>query len=234
MSDWLPPAPTRPNTPTVLWLVGLVCLPELIFQIGDTRLVGMPWLRNWAILHFGFWNPLLAGVPQVYPFQREVMFVSYAFLHGGLLHLVGNMVVTLALAGIVVARSSDRGFVVLFLSSAIGGGVGYALLGHGGAPMVGASGAVFGLVGAWKYWEWCDRRALGAPLRPLWMSLVGLALLNLVLWWLLGGLLAWEAHLGGFLAGWLWAALVGPGNVGAAGAPRVGPPAPRMPRGDRS
>lgn len=231
MSDWLPPTHTRPNTPAVLLTVGLICLPELIFLVADSRLFGMPGLRNWAIVYFGFWNPLLAGAQPIYPLQREAMFLTYAMLHGGLLHLVGNMVITLALAGIVVARSSDRGFVVLFALSAVGGGIGYALLGPVGAPMVGASGAVFGLVGAWKYWEWRDRRSMGAPMRPLWMSLIGLALLNLVLWWLLGGLLAWQAHLGGFLAGALWAAIVTSEDAGRPG-PRAGPQRPRVPRGE--
>ena len=31
-----------------------------------------------------------------------------------------------------------------------------------------------------------------------------MAVLNLVLWVLQGGLLAWETHLGGFIAGWIW------------------------------
>ena len=210
MSDWLPPMQTRPNAPAVLWLVGLTCLPELLFLLAGTGIVGMPWLRNWAILHFAFLKPLLAGAEPFWPLQREAMFVTYAFLHGGLLHLAGNMVVTLALAGIVVARSSERGFVAVYLLSAIGGGVGYALLGPATAPMVGASGAVFGLIGAWKYWEWLDRRHMRVTMRPLWMSLIGLGLLNVALWWLLDGLLAWEAHLGGFLAGVAWAALVTP------------------------
>ena len=210
MSDWLPPMSTRPNTPAVLWVVALTCLPEIILSLAGWGLIGLPWFRDWAVLHFGFWNPLLLGAQPIWPLQRETMFVTYAFLHGGLFHLAGNAVVTLALAGIVVARSSDRGFVVLFLTGAIGGGIGYALLGPPNAPMVGASGAVFGLIGAWKYWEYLDRRRYGAEMKPLWMSLVGLALLNVVLWWFLGGLLAWEAHLGGFIAGGLWAAFVTP------------------------
>jgi len=219
MSDWLPPMATRPNTPVVLWIVGLTCLPELVFLLAGSGLVGMPWLRNWAILHFAFLNPLLAGAEPFWPGQREAMFVTYAFLHGGFLHLAGNMVVTLALAGIVVARTSQAGFLVLYLVSAIGGGAGFALLGPMGAPMVGASGAVFGLIGAWKYWEWLDRRRLGASMRPLWMSLIGLALLNVALWWLLSGLLAWEAHLGGFLAGAAWAAVVTPPGRGRGAFP---------------
>ena len=210
MSNWLPPMPTRPNTPMVLWVVGLLCLPEILFLldgVGPNRAGG---LRNWAILHFGFWNALLAGAQPLWTFQREAMFVTYALLHGGLFHLAGNVVVTLALAGIVVARTSDRGFVVLFVLSAVGGGAAYAALGPAGSPMVGASGAVFGLIGAWKYWEWLDRRAHGAPMGPLWMSVLALVLLNVVIFFMLDGLLAWEAHLGGAVAGALWAAVVTP------------------------
>ena len=210
MSDWLPPMPTRPNTPAVLSIVGLLCLPELFFFVAGLGPAGPGGARNWAILHFGFWNALLLGAQPLWPFQREAMFVSYAFLHGGLFHLAGNAVVTLALAGIVVARSSDRGFVVLFLVGAIGGGIGYALMGPAGSPMVGASGAVFALIGAWKYWEWLDRRAVGAPMKPLWMSVAAFVLLNVVIFIWLDGLLAWEAHLGGAIAGVLWAAVVSP------------------------
>lgn len=214
MSDWLPPMATRPNTPVVLWVIGLTCLPEVVFTLAGGGLLGMGGLRNWAVAHFAFWPPLLHGYQGLYPFQSIVMFVSYAFLHGGFVHLIGNMVATLALAGIVVARTSERGFLAVYLLSAIGGGVGYALLGPTSAPMVGASGAVFGLIGAWKYWEWQDRRRLGASMRPLWMSLIGLALLNVLLFVFLAGLLAWEAHLGGFLAGAAWAAFVTPARPG--------------------
>lgn len=206
----LRPMGTRPNAPAVLWLVGITCLPEVVFTLAGSGLIGGQGLRNWALVHFAFWSGLLRGWESVYPFQRELMFVTYALLHGGFLHLVGNMVAVLALGGIVVARIGQQGFIVLYVLTAIGGGAGYALLGSAEAPMVGASGAVFGLVGAWKYWEWRERRAAQADMRPLWMSLLGLALLNVLLWVALAGLLAWQAHLGGFLVGWAWAAFVTP------------------------
>ena len=207
MNDRLPPMRTRPNSPAVLWLAGLLCLPEIVFFLAE---FGGLNLRNWAVLNFGFWNVLLAGAQPLWPLQREAMFVTYALLHGGWFHLLGNVVVTLALAGIVVARSSERGFLVLFALGAIGGGLGYAALGPQGAPMVGASGAVFALLGAWKYWEWLDRRAFGVSMQPLWLSVAALALLNVVIFVWLDGLLAWEAHLGGAIAGALWAAVVSP------------------------
>ncbi len=202
---------TRPNTPAVLWLVGLTCLPEALFTLLSADLIGQGNLRNIAYAYGAFWNGLLhAGWEPLYPLQREAMFLTYAFLHGGLLHLVGNMIAVLALGGIVVARIGAKGFLLLYALTAIGGAAGFALLSSGTTPMIGASGAVFGLIGAWKFWEWQVRRHLGASLAPVWRSVAGLAALNVLLWLLLSGLLAWEAHLGGFITGVVFAAIVTP------------------------
>ena len=202
--------PTRANTPAVLWLVGLTCLPEVLLTLSEAGLFSGLELRRWFLLHGAFWIGLLNGWEPLFALQREVMFVSYAFLHGGLLHLIGNMVAVLALGGIVVARVGQKGFLLLYALSAIGGAAAFAVLSGSETPMVGASGAVFGLIGAWKFWEWQVRLHLGSPMRPLWRSLIGLALLNVVLWLALSGLLAWEAHLGGFLAGVIFAAITTP------------------------
>lgn len=202
--------PTRANAPAVIWLVGLTCLPEILLTLLDSDLFGGSDLRRQMVLHGAFWNGLLSGWEPVYPFQRETMFLTYALLHGGLFHLIGNMIATLALGGIAVARVGQKGFLLLYALSAIGGGAGFALLSGSEAPMVGASGAVFGLIGAWKFWEWQARQHLRSSMRPLWRSLLGLVLLNVILWVALSGLVAWEAHLGGFIAGVLFAAIVTP------------------------
>lgn len=201
---------TKANSPAVLVLVALTCLAEIVLTLAEAGPFDAGLWRRIAIAYGAFWNGLLSGWEPLYPLQREVMFVSYALLHGGFLHLVGNMVAVLALGGIVVARIGQKGFLMLYLLSTIGGAAGFALLSASETPMVGASGAVFGLIGAWKFWEWQTRQHFGSPMRPLWMSLLGLALLNVVLWVMLSGLLAWEAHLGGFVAGVLFAAIVTP------------------------
>ncbi|TVR46918.1 MAG: rhomboid family intramembrane serine protease [Rhodobacteraceae bacterium] len=202
--------PTKANSRAVIWLVGLSCLPEIILTLIEASPFAAGNLRGTALMLGAFWNGLLQGWEPVYPFQREAMFLTYALLHGGLLHLIGNMIAVLALGGIAVARIGERGFLLLYAVTAIGGAAGFALLSSSEAPMVGASGAVFGLIGAWKFWEWQLRQHLGSSMRPLWRSLVGLALLNVILWLALSGLLAWEAHLGGFVAGVIFAAIVTP------------------------
>ena len=202
--------PVSPNSPVVLAVVALSSLVEAALALLGFELPGGATLRQLALAYGAFWNGLLQGWEPLYPLQREAMFVTYALLHGGWVHLVGNMIAVLALGGIVVARIGPRGFLLLYVLTAIGGAAGFALLSGSDTPMIGASGAVFGLVGAWKFWEWQLRRHTGASMAPLWRSLLGLGLLNLVLWLALSGLLAWEAHLGGFVTGWLVAAIVTP------------------------
>ena len=67
--------------------------------------------------------------------------------------------------------------------------------------MIGASGAVFGLIGLWQYWEFSVRRARGMTLRPVFSMLLVLLVINIALAVALGGGLAWQAHLGGFMTG---------------------------------
>ena len=201
--------PTKANSPAVWWLVALTCLPEMVLSLLGPLVDVSAW-RTMALVHGAFWNGLLHGWEPAFAGQSTAMFVTYAFLHSGLLHLVGNMVAVLALGGIVVARIGERGFLLLYAVSAIGGAAGFAMLSSSEVPMVGASGAVFGLIGAWKFWEWQLRQHFGSTMRPLWRSLAGLILLNVLLWVLLSGMVAWEAHLGGFVAGVLFAAIVTP------------------------
>ena len=203
--------PVRANAPVVLAIAALTCLPEIILTLyGTLSPAGAAQWRMTLLAYGAFWNGLLADWTPLYRFQPTTMFLTHALLHGGLLHLLGNMVAVVALGGIVVARIGQQGFVLLYVVSALGGALGFSMLSGTEAPMVGASGAVFGLIGAWKFWEWQLRHHFGSPMRPLWMSLLGLAVLNAVLWVLLSGLLAWEAHLGGFAAGVLFAAIVTP------------------------
>ena len=72
-------------------------------------------------------------------------------------------------------------------------------------PMIGASGAVFGLIGLWQGWDYRMRKIAGLSLRPVVTAILGLAAANLVLFVIFSGGLAWEAHLGGWLVGWVMA-----------------------------
>jgi rhomboid protease GluP len=101
---------------------------------------------------------------------------------------------------VVIARFGARGFALIYAGSILGGGLSFGLLSASPSPMIGASGAISGLIGAVIVAQFSQ----GSGSQRYVVALVqigGLVALNLVSWWLEGGVLAWQTHLGGCLAG---------------------------------
>lgn len=186
----------------VTWTILMFCtVPELVLMGADLGLWGSRAWRGDAYEYGAFWAGLLDDWQPHYAGQKWLMFVTYGFLHGGLMHLVMNMTVFVSLARALVEAMGQVRFLALYAVSLLAGAACFALLGTEDAPMVGASGAIFGLVGAYLTRDGLRRARLGAALKPVVQSVAVLVLLNVALWWALAGQLAWEAHLGGFLAG---------------------------------
>ncbi len=169
-----------------------------------------PGLRSQALEYAAFWPGLLRDWVPNYASQPVVMFVSYGFLHSGPVHLVVNLLTLLSLGQYILMRAGPLKFAVLYIMALVGGALGFALLASGPQPMVGASGALFGLAGAILAWDYVDRFGGELSLWPVARAVVLLILLNVVLWWAMDGLLAWQTHLGGFLVGWVVAILLDP------------------------
>jgi membrane associated rhomboid family serine protease len=74
-------------------------------------------------------------------------FLSYAFLHGGLLHIIGNMYFLYLFGNNVNDKLGHAGYICLYLGGAIFAGIGHAIL-HAN-PVLGASGAVAAITGAY-------------------------------------------------------------------------------------
>lgn len=197
--------------PWALIVVIAICaVVEGALQLADWQIIGPPRLRSIAYENGGFWVGLLQSWLPNYPGQPYLMFATYGFLHGGFLHLVVNMITLWSLGDAVIDRVGTRGFVLLYGASLLGGAAGYALLAPTLAPMVGASGALFGLAGGLLAWGYVDRFTLQEALWPVARAAGLLLSLNLVMWWALDGQLAWQTHLGGFLIGWVAALLIDP------------------------
>lgn len=187
--------------PAILAVLLLACvLPELYL-----RLMPYPELvRGRLIQNYAFWPGLLHGWRPNYTGQAWIMFLSYGFLHAGLMHLVFNMATLISLGRPLIDELGQKRFALLYLAGLIGGGLGYGLLTRQSAPMVGASGALFGLAGALVWMRFrSDRGRMSIPraLRDITRPLLLLIGLNVVMYIALEGQLAWETHLGGFLAG---------------------------------
>jgi rhomboid family protein len=152
-------------------------------------------------------NPLsLALWPVTDGSFRPWQLITYAFVHGGLLHYVVNMVALLSFGPALVRAWGAGRFMALYtLAAALGGVLQVATMPD--RPVVGASAALFGLFVAYVFqrpqaklttlWPW--------PL-PAWKVLVGYAVLTVAaaaFGW--ASSVAHVAHLGGMFVGLLFA-----------------------------
>ena len=202
------PAEKAWRIPVLLALFVLCLLPELVLSGADWGLWGTTRWRLRALQYAGFWAGLLDNWRPNYALQPWTMFLTYGFLHAGIVHFAVNMATLFSLGPDLVGRFGQRWFLLLYAVSILGGAIGFALLSSQVLPMVGASGALFGLAGAHVGLHERERRQNHDTLLPVAKAVAGLVALNLVLWWAMNGQLAWETHLGGFVAGWIAAVVI--------------------------
>lgn len=149
------------------------------------------------------------------------------FLHGGWLHLIGNMLFLWIYGDNVEARLGHVPYLIAYLATGAVAAVGYGAFvpaSAGGVPMVGASGAISGVLGFYFLWFPRNKVRLLVLLFPFFFDvvLVGARLVlgfylvieNLLPYLLSsaeGGGVAHGAHIGGFVGGlagaWLLDAL---------------------------
>jgi membrane associated rhomboid family serine protease len=152
-------------------------------------------------------------------------FLTYAAVHGDFMHLAINSAWLLAFGGVVANRTGTWRFFLFFAVCSIAGAVAFLMFNQGlMAPMVGASGAISGLMGATMRFLFTalDTDGLRAlrenpervPLMPLSRALTDRRVLLVTGAFLLANLLgvlglgaitqggiAWQAHLGGYFTG---------------------------------
>ena len=136
---------------------------------------------------------------------------TYMFLHGGMWHLLFNLLAIFMFGGEVESELGSKRFGWLYLVSGVGAGLCSVILGWGvGTPVIGASGAIFGILIAY---------AMLFPYRPITLLIFFVLPLTLQARWfvaLFGAVelltlaatpgvgLAQVAHLGGLLFGWIF------------------------------
>ena len=180
----------------------LVAANVLMFllQLGSGNQL-VQWFALWPSVG-GAWS----GSSMLAPWQ----WLSYAFLHGGLMHLAFNMFGLWMFGGALERAWGARRTALAFFASVFFGAAAQmaaaALSGSGGAPVVGASAGVFGLMLAYalKFPE--NRIMLLIPPIPLparvFVLLYAIVELALGISGTQAGV-AHFAHLGGLVGGWL-------------------------------
>jgi membrane associated rhomboid family serine protease len=137
---------------------------------------------------------------------------TYLFLHGGVLHLLVNMLAIFFIGPELERTMGPRRFLLLYFGSGVLGGLFWlAIVYPSGAPCVGASGSVFGLLGAFA--ALFPHRSitllvffvLPVTMRA-WVMVAILALIQVLYLVTPGGdNVAYAAHLGGVIVGFLYA-----------------------------
>ncbi len=209
--------------PVVIWLIGGLAVlhaartltragssPDIIYEYG---LVPARYSRAFLDSH-------MADPGSIW--ERAVPFVSYMGLHNDWTHLTINCLWLLAFGPIVARRFGAPLFLLFFIVCGVAGAGMYLAFNWGSAvPVVGASGAISGLMAAalrmlpGQMPPWMLGTAPGeTPLAPVFSRQI---LIFTAVWAAINllagvtglgmggesGLVAWQAHLGGFLAGLL-------------------------------
>lgn len=123
---------------------------------------------------------------------------TYMFLHGSLIHLLVNMYSLLIVGRQIESFFGKWKFIIIYLISGITGGLLSAAI-NGTVTSVGASGAIFGLLGAMLYFGFHFRTYFGQSLN---MKIIPVIAVNLVIGFMLPNIDNW-CHLGGLAGGFL-------------------------------
>ncbi len=164
----------------VLTLITVICAFYL-YELVDSGIIG---------------TFALYGIDLLQVTNEWYRLITVALVHDNSstipIHLAFNMLALHSLGTPIETFLGRNKFLIIFFTSLIGGSITSALfLGYSGYS-IGASGAVFGLFGAWAVIS----RRIGAEVKST-LVIIGL---NFVLGFTIGGV-DWRAHLGGLITG---------------------------------
>ncbi len=152
-------------------------------------------------------DPLIDQVPFL---PDQTTLVSYAFLHADWMHVLTNMLFLLVFGDNIEDAMGHVRYLIFYLACAAAGGLAHMLADPTStAPLVGASGAVAGVIGAYiilypKVRVYVLARIiipLPLPIPALWVLGIWIAMQFFFVMFPDGGSTAWWAHLGGVVAG---------------------------------
>jgi membrane associated rhomboid family serine protease len=206
-------APARIPVHPVLWIMIAVMIGfEVMFAAAESGLLPER-LGRWPVfLQLAFFDPVFEHARAGNGIEPQLVWspLTHAFLHGGWLHLALNGAAFLGLGHVLVQAIGIGRFLAVFAVCAVVAALTFGLIAGTMGPMVGASGAIFGMLAVLTAWQERALRLAGLGRSPIWKRIGGLVVVNVLLAFGMGGLLAWEAHLGGWVAGWLLASVFRP------------------------
>jgi len=210
------------RTPFVTVLLILANVAVFVYELTLGRQVG-GFIAAWGVVPYEYTHLTdLVGRYQGIPIEHmpgpaflPLTLVTSMFIHGGFMHVFGNMLYLWIFGNNVEDLLGPVRFIFFYLACGLIAGAAHIATNPASAvPTVGASGAVAGVLGAYLV-AYPRARVLTVVILVIFIQLVELpAALVLLFWFVLqffqgvaslggaaGGGVAWFAHIGGFLAG---------------------------------
>ena len=192
--------------PIVTYFIIILCV--LIFL---TQFSTQSYKTGQLFYSYGLIPSVLMGHKQLpmdlYVLPGWLTIFSSMFMHGGFMHLIGNMLYMWIFADNIEDNLGKSRFVIFYLLAGIGAAMTQVLIDtHSEVPMVGASGAIGGVLGAYLINHPNAKVLVLIPFGFFSQLIKIKALYVLGFWFILqfissGGGVAYAAHIGGFVSG---------------------------------
>jgi len=203
--------PTSGRPVVTYFLIG-ICVVVFFMQLGSES-----YRTGQLFYSYGLIPSVLMGHDQLpmdfYAVPAYLTIFSSMFMHGGFMHLIGNMLYMWIFADNIEDNLGPKKFIVFYLLCGIGAAMAQVLADPSSqVPMVGASGAIGGVLGAYIINYPKAKVLVLIPLGFFLFSQKIRALYVLGFWFILqfinssmvssqGGGVAYAAHIGGFVSG---------------------------------
>ena len=197
--------PTSGKPIVTYFLIGL-CILTFLIQLGSQS-----YKTGQLFYSYGLIPSVLMGHNELpmdlYAVPAFVSIFTSMFMHGGFMHLIGNMLYMWIFADNIEDNLGPKKFIIFYLLSGVGAAMTQVLMDtHSQIPMVGASGAIGGVLGAYLINHPNARVLVLIPFGFFSQLIKIRALYVLGFWFILqfissGGGVAYAAHIGGFVSG---------------------------------
>ena len=203
--------PTSGKPVVTYFLIG-ICVVIFLMQLGSQS-----YKTGQLFYSYGLIPSVLMGYDQLpmdlYAVPAYLTIFTSMFMHGGFMHLIGNMLYMWIFADNIEDSLGPKKFIIFYLLSGIGAATAQILMDtHSQVPMVGASGAIGGVLGAYLINHPNARVLVLIPFGFFSQLIKIKALYVLGFWFVLqfinsammssqGGGVAYAAHIGGFVSG---------------------------------
>jgi membrane associated rhomboid family serine protease len=190
------------GAPITIGLI-LACCIVFLWQQASPASVDMNFAAVWGVVP----DVARGDVPDVDPLYRYAPFVTYMFLHGGWIHIASNMLFLWIFGDNIEDATGPLTFLFLYLMSGIVGALVYVTFAvNSSEPLIGASGAIAGVLGAYLMVRPCAtiRVLMAVVVVRVKAVFVILFWFGIQVWHVLAGTqsnVAWWAHIGGALTG---------------------------------